>query len=57
VVRNLHIYARLSDAGLVTRAGTGIRCNITLIKEATGNDIEIHIREFEVQLTIPRKIY
>ncbi len=57
VVRNPHIYARLSDAGLVTRAGTGIRRIIRLVKEATGKDIEIHIREFEVQLTIPRKIY
>ena len=57
VVRNPHIYARLSDAGLVTRAGTGIRRIIRLVKEATGKDIEIHLREFEVQLTIPRKIY
>lgn len=57
VVRNPHIYARLSDAGLVTRAGTGIRRIIRLVKEATGKDIEIKIREFEVLLTIPRKIY
>lgn len=55
VVRNPHIYARLSDAGLVTRAGSGIRRIIRLIKETTGNDIGIDIRNFEVLLTIPRK--
>jgi ATP-dependent DNA helicase RecG len=56
VVRNPHIYARLSDAGLVTRAGSGIRRIIRLIKEATGKDIGIDIRDFEVLITIPRKI-
>ncbi|KPJ65981.1 MAG: hypothetical protein AMJ43_09545 [Coxiella sp. DG_40] len=56
VVRNPRIYARLSDAGLVTRAGTGIRRIIRLVKEATGKDIEIVIREFEMLLTIPRKV-
>jgi len=55
VVRNPRIYARLSDAGLVTRAGTGVRRIIRLVKEAVGRDIEIIIREFEVLLTIPRK--
>ncbi|MCP4622046.1 MAG: hypothetical protein GY850_00770 [bacterium] len=52
VVRNPQIYARLSDAGLVTRAGSGIRRIIRLIKEATGNDIGIDIKDFEVLLTI-----
>ncbi len=55
VVRNPRIYARLSDAGLVTRAGTGIRRIIRLVREATGREVEIAIREFEVLLTIPRK--
>ncbi|MDI3280863.1 MAG: ATP-binding protein, partial [Bacillota bacterium] len=55
VVRNPHIYARLSDAGLVTRAGTGVRRIIRLVKKATGRDVEIKIRDFEVLLTIPRK--
>lgn len=55
IVRNPRIYARLSDAGLVTRAGTGVRRIIRLVKEAIGRDIEITIREFEVLLTIPRK--
>lgn len=55
VVRNPRIYAPLSDAGLVTRAGTGIRRIIRLVKETTGKDIDIIIREFEVLLTIPRR--
>lgn len=55
VVRNPHIYSRLSDAGLVTRAGSGIRRIIRLVREATGSDIGIAIRSFEVLLTIPRK--
>ena len=54
VVRNPRIYARLSDAGLVTRAGTGVRRIIRLIKQATGREVEITIREYEVLLTIPR---
>jgi hypothetical protein len=41
---------------LVTRAGSGIRRIIRLIKEATGKDIGIDIRDFEVLLTIPRQI-
>jgi ATP-dependent DNA helicase RecG len=55
VPRNPRIYARLSDVGLVTRAGTGVRRIIRLVKDAVGRDIEIVIREFEVLLTIPRK--
>jgi ATP-dependent DNA helicase RecG len=55
VVRNPHIYARLSDAGVVTRAGSGIRRMSRLVREATGHDIGLDLREFEVLLTIPRK--
>jgi ATP-dependent DNA helicase RecG len=55
IPRNPRIYARLSDVGLVTRAGTGVRRIIRLVKDAVGRDIEIAIREFEVLLTIPRK--
>ncbi|MBI2201843.1 MAG: putative DNA binding domain-containing protein [Armatimonadetes bacterium] len=55
VVRNPRIYARLSDAGLVTRAGTGIRRIIKLVREATGQDIQISIRDFETSLTLPRR--
>jgi ATP-dependent DNA helicase RecG len=55
VVRNPALYARLSDAGLVTRAGTGIRRIIRLAREATGREVEIQVADFEVLLTIPRK--
>jgi predicted HTH transcriptional regulator len=55
VVRNPHIYARLSDAGLVTRAGSGIPRIVKLVREAVGQDVLIEIREFEVLLSIPRR--
>lgn len=55
VVRNPSIYARLSDAGLVTRAGTGVRRMIRLVRESLGAEIGIDIREFEVLLTLPRR--
>lgn len=54
VVRNPTIYARLSDAGLVTRAGTGIRRILRLVKEATGREARIAVSEFEVLLILPR---
>ena len=55
VVRNPALYARLSEVGLVTRAGTGIRRIIRLVREATGRDVEIEVKDFEVLLTIPRR--
>jgi predicted HTH transcriptional regulator len=55
VVRNPHIYSRLSDAGLVTRAGTGVRRIIRLVKETTGKDVGIQARDFEVLMTLPRR--
>lgn len=55
VVRNPWIYARLSDAGLVTRAGTGIRRIARLVREATSREIGLSVSESEVKLTIPRK--
>ena len=54
VVRNPRLYARLSDAGLVTRAGTGIPRIIKLVRDATGKDIGLEVREFEILLSIPR---
>lgn len=56
VVRNPWIYARLSDAGLVTRAGTGIRRIVRLVREATGREVGIEVRDFEVLLTLPRRL-
>lgn len=55
VVRNPHIYARFSDAGLVTGAGTGIPRIVRLVRQATDMDIQIAVREFEVLLTLPRR--
>lgn len=54
IIRNPRIYARLSDAGLVTRASTGVPRIVRLVREATGQDIEIRIGEAEVLLVIPR---
>lgn len=54
VVRNPHIYARLSDAGLVTRAGTGVRRIIRLVREATGREVRIDLQPHEVLVVIPR---
>ena len=55
VVRNPHSYAQLSEAGLVTLTGSGIRWIIRLVKEATGRDIGIALRAYKVLITIPRK--
>ncbi len=55
VVRNPHLYARLADAGLVTRAGTGIRRIIKLVREATGEDIVIRVEDYETLLVLPRR--
>jgi len=55
IVRNPRIYARLSDAGLVTRAGTGIPRIVKLVRQATGKEVGLDVRDFEVLLTIPRK--
>jgi ATP-dependent DNA helicase RecG len=56
VVRNPHIYARLSDAGLVTGAGTGIPRMVRLVRQATNMDVQIAVRDYEVLLTVPRRL-
>jgi ATP-dependent DNA helicase RecG len=55
IVRNPHIYARLSDAGLVTRAGSGIPRMLQLVRQATRRPVQIVLREWEVLVSIPRK--
>ena len=55
VPRNPTLYARVADAGLVTRAGTGIRRMSRLAREATGRDLGLEVRDFEVLLSLPRK--
>lgn len=56
VVRNPHIYARFSDAGLVTGAGTGIPRIVRLVRQATRTDVQISLRDFEVLLVLPRRV-
>ena len=55
VVRNPHIYSRLADAGLVTRAGSGIRRIIRLLRETIDQDVILRITEFETLLIVPGK--
>jgi predicted HTH transcriptional regulator len=54
VPRNPHIYSRIADAQLGTRAGTGIRRIARLLREANGTDLGITISDAEVALTLPR---
>ena len=52
VTRNPHIYSRIADAQLATRAGTGIRRIARLLRENGGRDLGIS--DAEVVLTLPR---
>ena len=54
VTRNPHIYSRVADAQLATRAGTGIRRIARLLREANGTELGIAISDAEVALTLPR---
>jgi predicted HTH transcriptional regulator len=54
VTRNPHIYSRVADAQLATRAGTGIRRIARLLREANGTELGITISDAEVVLTLPR---
>jgi ATP-dependent DNA helicase RecG len=54
VTRNPHIYSRVADLGLVTRAGTGIRRISRLLREHSGQELGIDISDAEVVLTLPR---
>lgn len=54
VTRNPHIYSRVADAQLATRAGTGIRRIARLLREANGTELGIAISDAEVVLTLPR---
>jgi ATP-dependent DNA helicase RecG len=54
VTRNPHIYSRVADAQLATRAGTGIRRIARLLRENGGRDLGISISDAEVVLTLPR---
>ncbi len=54
VTRNPHIYSRVADAELATRAGTGIRRIARLLREHGGGELGITISDAEVVLTLPR---
>ena len=54
VPRNPHIYSRVADAQLATRAGTGIRRIARLLREDGGRELGISISDAEVVLTLPR---
>jgi predicted HTH transcriptional regulator len=55
VTRNPHIYSRVADAALATRAGTGIRRISRLLRQASGAELGIDISDAEVVLTLPRR--
>jgi len=54
VTRNPHIYSRMAEAQLATRAGTGIRRISRLLREAHGTKLGIAISDAEVVLSLPR---
>ncbi len=54
VTRNPHIYSRMADAQLATRAGTGIRRISRLLREVHGTKLGIAISDAEVVLSLPR---
>ncbi|MCA1694264.1 MAG: putative DNA binding domain-containing protein [Actinobacteria bacterium] len=54
VTRNPHIFSRVADAELATRAGTGIRRIARLLRQRSGTELGITISDAEVALTLPR---
>jgi len=58
VVRNPHLYARLGDLPmLVTKAGSGVRRMVKLVRETSGRELGIVLREHETVFSLPRKPY
>ncbi len=55
VPRNPHIYSRVVEAALATRAGTGIRRIARLLLDQGGGELGITISDAEVVLTLPRE--
>lgn len=54
VPRNPHIYSRVVEAELATRAGTGIRRIARLLRDHGDGELGITISDAEVVLTLPR---
>lgn len=55
MTRNPHIYSRVVEAALATRAGTGIRRITRLLRESSGVELGIAISDAEVVLVLPRR--
>lgn len=54
VPRNPHIYSRVAAAQLATRAGTGVLRIARLLRENSGQSVDIRISDAEVALILPR---
>lgn len=54
VPRNPHIYSRVAAAQLATRAGTGVLRIARLLRENSGQNVDIRISDAEVALILPR---
>ncbi|MGH3232932.1 MAG: RNA-binding domain-containing protein [Streptosporangiaceae bacterium] len=54
VPRNPHIYSRVAAAQLATRAGTGVLRIARLLRESSGQSVDIRISDAEVALILPR---
>jgi ATP-dependent DNA helicase RecG len=54
ITRNPHIYSRVADLSLATRAGTGIRRISRLLREHSDRELDIQISDAEVVLILPR---
>lgn len=54
VPRNPHIYSRVAAAQLATRAGTGVLRIARLLREHSGQSVDIRISDAEVALILPR---
>jgi ATP-dependent DNA helicase RecG len=55
VPRNPHIYSRVAAAQLATRAGTGVLRIARLLRENSGQSLDIKISDAEVSLILPRR--
>jgi ATP-dependent DNA helicase RecG len=55
VPRNPYIYARVAEAQLATRAGSGIRRITRLLRENGGRELGLTITNAQVTLTLPRR--
>ena len=55
VPRNPHIYSRIADLGLVTRAGSGVPRIARQLRETSGTELGITISDAMTMLILPRR--